>query len=380
MRILLVSGDFVKTGGMDRANYALASYLARRGDEVHLASHRVADDLLARPNVTLHRAAKPLNSYSAGNQVLRRVARRCAAEVAAGGGRVLVNGGNCDWNDMNWVHYVHAAHPPSSERPMGRLKAWLDHRMYVAEERAIVPKGRAILTTCEHARHDVLEHIPGTSPQAIHVVHLGIDPEIFYPASREERAATREQLGWSVERPKVAFIGGLSTRRKGFDTLFEAWRRLCRNPRWDADLVVIGEGSELPAWRLRVRDAGLAERILLLGFRRDVPQLLRACDAHALPSRYESYSMVTHEALCCGLPAFVSASAGIADRYPLALKPLLLPDPEDSSDLAARLTLWRDRLDQPWPELAAFAAQLRSHTWDHMAERIVAIAEQTAEK
>ncbi len=116
MKILLVSGDFVKTGGMDRANYALASYLARRGDEVHLASHRVAGDLLARPNVTLHRAAKPLNSYSAGNQVLRRVARRCAAEVAARGGRVLVNGGNCDWNDMNWVHYVNAAHPPSSER------------------------------------------------------------------------------------------------------------------------------------------------------------------------------------------------------------------------------------------------------------------------
>ncbi len=232
--------------------------------------------------------------------------------------------------------------------------------MFVAEERAIVPKGRAILTTCEQTRRDVLEHIPGTTPEAIHIVYLGIDPEIFYPASREERAATREQLGWSVERPKVAFIGGLSNRRKGFDTLFEAWRRLCRDPGWDADLVVIGQGSELPAWRRRVRDAGLAERVSFLGFRRDLPQLLRACDAHALPSRYESYSMVTQEALCCGLPAFVTASAGIADRYPPALTPLLLPDPEDASDLAARLRRWRDRLHQPWPELEAFARQLRT--------------------
>jgi hypothetical protein len=35
---LLVTGDFVKTGGMDRANYALAHYLARQGGEVHLVT------------------------------------------------------------------------------------------------------------------------------------------------------------------------------------------------------------------------------------------------------------------------------------------------------------------------------------------------------
>ena len=39
--IVLVSGDFVLTGGMDRANHALASYLLDRGREVHFVSHRV---------------------------------------------------------------------------------------------------------------------------------------------------------------------------------------------------------------------------------------------------------------------------------------------------------------------------------------------------
>ena len=35
---LLVSNDFVTTGGMDRANHALAMYLARKGHPVHLVA------------------------------------------------------------------------------------------------------------------------------------------------------------------------------------------------------------------------------------------------------------------------------------------------------------------------------------------------------
>lgn len=37
---LIVTGDFVKTGGMDRANYALARYIADSGAETHLVAYR----------------------------------------------------------------------------------------------------------------------------------------------------------------------------------------------------------------------------------------------------------------------------------------------------------------------------------------------------
>ena len=46
---------------MDRANYALAWYLANRADaRVELVSHHVDESLLAHPNVTWHRVARPL--------------------------------------------------------------------------------------------------------------------------------------------------------------------------------------------------------------------------------------------------------------------------------------------------------------------------------
>ena len=108
----LVSGDFVKTGGMDRANYALASYLARRGHPVHLVAHRADDDLMGQGPVAFHRVPKPLGSYLLAEPLLDRAGRRWAARVASAGGRVVVNGGNCAWGDVNWVHYVHAAWPP----------------------------------------------------------------------------------------------------------------------------------------------------------------------------------------------------------------------------------------------------------------------------
>jgi len=118
---LIVTGDFVRTGGMDRANYALAHYLARRGHDVHLVAHGVDGNLLAAGRVTFHRVSKLARSYALSAPLLARAGRRVAREVAAeADGRVIVNGGNCAWGDVNWVHYVHAAWTP---RPAGGAPA-----------------------------------------------------------------------------------------------------------------------------------------------------------------------------------------------------------------------------------------------------------------
>ena len=86
---LLVSGDFTPLGGMDRANHALASYLAGEGAEVHLVTHRAWPDLEARPGVTVHRVPRPLGSHLLGQSLLdhagRRRARAAGARRGAGG-------------------------------------------------------------------------------------------------------------------------------------------------------------------------------------------------------------------------------------------------------------------------------------------------------
>ena len=141
---LIVSGDFTPWGGMDRANHALASYLAgREGAEVHLVSHRVADDLATLPNVRVHGVRRPWGKHLLGAPLLAREGRRQALRLASRGARVVVNGGNCRWDDVNWVHYVHAAWQPPRDGSYGRrLKTWA--------ERLSAP-GRRIASSEMHA-------------------------------------------------------------------------------------------------------------------------------------------------------------------------------------------------------------------------------------
>ena len=81
-------------------------------------------------------------------------------------------------------------------------------------------------------------------------------------------------------------------------------------------LIVAGTGPDLPYWRRRVAESRLENDIRLLGFTREIPILLAAVDAFVSPTRFEPYGQGVHEALCCGLPAFVTRCAGIAERLP----------------------------------------------------------------
>ena len=375
---LLVSGDFVKTGGMDRANYALASYLARQGRPVDLVAHRVDDELMRSTSVAFHRVPKPLGSYWLGEPLLDRTGRHWAARVAGQGGRVVVNGGNCRWGDVNWVHYVHAAWSPA---PTGsaarRVKAWLSRRASLAAERAALKEARVVIANSNRTARLVIERLD-VPAERVHTLYYGIDPEQFRPPSDADRAEARARLGWTDDRPAVAVVGALGDTRKGFDTLFSAWTRLARDSGWDARLVVVGAGAALDGWRRAAHDAHLNGSIAFLGFRGDVPELLRACDALVSPTRYEAYGLNVHEALCTGLPALVSQSAGVAERYPESLAGLLLPDPDDANDLADRLRRWRDHARAIRAELMSFSDRLRAESWDDMAARFVAIVESSS--
>jgi len=366
-RVVIVSSDFNQTGGMDRANYALASYLARQGREVHLVAHSVDAGLLALPGVHFHRVARPLRSNLIGEKLIDRAGRYWAARLTDDDTRVVVNGGNCVWPGANWVHYVHAAYEPTTCGHWSRrAKANLSRRMFLANERAAVPQSQLIFANSERTRHDLMTHLrlPG---EKIRTIYLGVDPRQFHPATSAERSALRQKWGWGEQELVMMFIGALGDRRKGFDLVMEAWQKLCKMD-WNVRLVVVGIGAEIPRWKREVEAQSWKSPVEFLGFRRDVPDLLRACDGLLSPTRYESYGLGVHEAIACGVPALVSASAGVAERYKgSGLDDLLLPDPEDTDDLASRLAAWRSRASAYRLAIEPLSQKLRSYTWDDMA-------------
>jgi len=101
-----------------------------------------------------------------------------------------------------------------------------------------------------------------------------------------------------------------------------------------------------------------------------VPDVLAACDALVAPTRYEAYGLGVQEALCTGLPALVSASAGVAERYPSTLAELLLDDPDNAGALEASLRNWRSHHERLLDAARALSARLRQRTWQVMAQDV----------
>ena len=371
---LLASGDFVPSGGMDTANYAFASFLARRDNgEVHIVAHRVAEDLAARPGVHVHRVPRPFGVQSLGEPLLSSAATRHARQVRASGGHVMANGGNVDAGDVTWAHYVHAAYEPSAAGLLNSALVSTRHRHYVAAERRALTQARVIVCNSERTVNDVVAHV-GVDPKQVRRVYYGVDATRFRDAG--ESSGPKGRLGYPESVPLVLFVGALGDRRKGFDTLFDAWCEVCRRPDWDARLLVAGTGAELPVWQAKTaRTASISDRIVFLGYRHDMPSLMAAADVVVHPARYEAYGLAVHEALCSGVPAIVSASAGVAERLPDDLRGLLLHDVESAAELAARLVDWRSNRVGFRQQTVRFGARLRERSWDDMSRDIVQVSE-----
>ena len=374
---LLVSGDFTPFGGMDCANYALARYLATR-DEVHLVTHHAWPDLASLPTVTVHQVLRPFNWHFLGGALLSQAGRRLWLRLAPRGIRTIVNGGNCHVGAPNWVHYLHAAYVPHLAGSLvRRSKASLVYRRDLAAERLALRDAPVVICNSRRTRQDVIDRV-GVDPSRAHVVYYGSDPVRFSHVAAEDRKDAKTRLGLPVGRPLIGFVGALGDRRKAFDVVFDAWTALCRHRGWDAHLIVVGTGAELPDWRRRAAAAGLDGRIRFDGYRRDMPEVFAALDLLVHPARYEAYGLSVHEALCRGVPALVTRTAGVAEQYPPDLADLLIADPDDAGELAERLSMWRGRAERIGALVAPLSRKLRARTWDAMAADIADLVERGA--
>jgi glycosyltransferase involved in cell wall biosynthesis len=376
---VIVTGDFSQGGGMDRANYELAWHLAdRAGARVHLVGYSVAEPLASHANTIWHRVAKPLNSYLLAAPMLARRGRQVASSLSREGARVIVNGGNCEWDDVNWVHSVQAAWPTRDRHAplIFRLRNRLAKVRARRSERRALSRAKTVVTNSQAAKKQLVRclHLP---PERIKVVYLAADASRFRPHADNEKAEARRKLNMSPDGRHVAiFIGAMGhDRNKGFDVLFEAWKNLCADPTWDVNLLAAGPGAEVTLWCDRAKDAGLTDRIRVLGFTGEIPTLMAAADVLISPTRYDAYGLAVHEALCCGVPAIVSSCAGVAERIPASMGGLLLSDPNDRADLTARIRAWRADVPRYRAAAASASAELRQYTWANMSEKFIAAIE-----
>ena len=104
-----------------------------------------------------------------------------------------------------------------------------------------------------------------------------------------DRHYFRRQFGLSQERPVVVSVGRLAAV-KGYAGLIKAW------PGVAADLLIVGEGPERVALERLVAQLDLQDRVQLVGYRDDVPAILKHSDLVVISSEREGFPYVMVEA------------------------------------------------------------------------------------
>ncbi len=110
-----------------------------------------------------------------------------------------------------------------------------------------------------------------------------------------------------------------------------------RESGFDAYLLIAGrEGNSSKMLQELVNESKLGERIFLLGFRKDIKQLLAASDIFVFPSRFEGMPGALIEALAAGLPVVATNIDSIAE---VVNKPenVLLSEVDDVNTLAENM-------------------------------------------
>jgi glycosyltransferase involved in cell wall biosynthesis len=139
----------------------------------------------------------------------------------------------------------------------------------------------------------------------LRVIYDGVDPD---PIRRADPSGVREELG-AVPEDVVALTVARLAPEKGHGLLVDVVGRIAgAHPR--LRVWIAGEGPEAERLRAQVERLGLQKQVRLLGFRADVPRLLRAADILCHPSRREGAPNAVREGMCAGLPVVAVAASG----------------------------------------------------------------------
>ncbi len=217
-----------------------------------------------------------------------------------------------------------------------------------------------ILVNSQATRATTLASAPWLEAGRVGLLYKGIDTVRFQPPARP------------APEPTVGFMGQL-IKRKGVDTLMNAWRIVEEHPwPWPVLLKIAGSGplhEWLGAWRQTLRHP---DRVVLCGQVEDTPAFYHSLSVLAMPSRAEGFGLVAAEAGACGLPVVASGISSLPEIVEHRETGLLVP-PGDEHHLAAALIELLDRPDTARTLGEAARRRVvenfdREHTLDRLAE------------
>jgi glycosyltransferase involved in cell wall biosynthesis len=184
--------------------------------------------------------------------------------------------------------------------------SWEGQRFRRLLDRELVARGAdVVLAVSRNARRRMIQE-EGLDPRVVRLLPNGI-PALAAPSGRDVRG----ELGIEPDAPVIGTVSVLRTE-KALEVLIGAAARLA--PVFPALRVLIaGRGDEKARLRALVGELGMEKTVLLLGPRRDVPDLLAALDVAVCCSDFEGSPLSVMEYMAAGLPVVATRVGGIPE-------------------------------------------------------------------
>jgi len=195
-----------------------------------------------------------------------------------------------------------------------------------------------VIAVAEAVRRALIEN-DGVDPAKISVVYGGYDPERFHRGVSGD--GVRRELAVGSGVPLVGIVGAL-IGKKGHGDFFEAAALVVRALP-EARFLVVGRGKP-SRFDEQLRRLGIADRVIFMGHRSDMPEVLAAMDVLVCASRKgEGLTGALREAMAVGTPVVTTDVAGNAELVENEKTGLVVPIGDSKAMARAVVRLLENR-------------------------------------
>ena len=186
----------------------------------------------------------------------------------------------------------------------------------VASRRVDFPPNRNLFSRWKYRQPDRIVAISdriaqvlrefGVDEGRLRIVHSGIDVDRF-----DQPPLTREELGVPEDAIVIGNVAAL-VDHKDHATLLDAMALVVRDTP-HAHLLIAGDGPLHETLLNQTKTLGIEWNVHFLGYRKDVPRILRALDLFVMSSKEEGLGTSVLDAIACDIPVVATAGGGIPE-------------------------------------------------------------------
>jgi glycosyltransferase involved in cell wall biosynthesis len=222
---------------------------------------------------------------------------------------------------------VHTAHGWAHHDYMSNLR----RKFYVTSERAAEKFTDKIIAVSEQNVDKALKDKIGKRSKYC-IIRSGIDLEKF---NRLDIDVNKEKRKLNID-PKDKVVGSVTrlfAQKSPADFVRMANEILKNNGR--VSFLLVGDGPLKKEIEAMIAEHKIAEKVILTGFRSDIPELLSIMDVFVLTSLWEGLPRVLPQAMAMGIPIVATGVDGVPEAVKQGQNGFLVP-PKDFRALAQR--------------------------------------------